>query len=219
MRLHFRGAHPPRLDWPPLNDGAWELIQTCWVREASKRPGINVVISTLRHLESESNNSFRTPEAALALTNLRLAAPTSPMRSSLYPPPNGDALSFKNVAPLRGAVDSFANGTQVGTNTRNAMEWEMWELFNPPVSIDTQIMENLQTLGDSDAATSCTCEFYFPVLRITLIILAAYNWLSHYQTVQHNVGLDMPSAGELIMPDDQYNVQGNDRPPALPSHS
>ena len=104
----------------------------------------------------------------MALTNLRLAAPAAPMRSSLSPPPNGDALSFENVAPLRGAVDSFANGTQVGTNTRNAMEWEMWELFNPPVSIDPQTMEILQMFG---GATSWACEFYFRVIRIRLIIL------------------------------------------------
>jgi hypothetical protein len=70
MRLHSRGAYPPRLESPPLSDGAWELIRTCWVREASKRPRIDVVrermavlsqsvVSTLapaaRHLDSESH--------------------------------------------------------------------------------------------------------------------------------------------------------------------
>ena len=132
------------------------------------------------------------------------SSPTAPIRSSLSPPPNGDALSFENFAPLRGAVDPFANGTQVGTSTQNAMGLEMSDLFNPPLSIDTQIMENLQTLGD--AATSWTCECCVPAVRIRLIILPAYNWLSHYQTFQQNMGLDMASAGEMMMQDDQYNV-------------
>ena len=81
MRLHSRGVHPPRLDLPPLSDGAWELIRTCWVREASKRPRIDVVrdrmavvsqsvVSTLapaaRHLDSGSNQVIAQTPAATA---------------------------------------------------------------------------------------------------------------------------------------------------------
>ena len=40
MRLHSRKAQPPRLDSPPLSDEAWQLIRSCWAREASERPGI-----------------------------------------------------------------------------------------------------------------------------------------------------------------------------------
>jgi hypothetical protein len=43
LALLSRGSHPPRQPEPPLSDGAWELIQSCWVREASKRPGIEEV--------------------------------------------------------------------------------------------------------------------------------------------------------------------------------
>ncbi|KAF8339445.1 kinase-like domain-containing protein, partial [Amanita rubescens] len=38
MTLVTRGNHPPRLDVPPLSDGAWELIRECWVMEPPKRP-------------------------------------------------------------------------------------------------------------------------------------------------------------------------------------
>ena len=47
MRLHSRGAHPPRLESPPLSGRVWDLILTCWVREASKRPGMGVVMVTI----------------------------------------------------------------------------------------------------------------------------------------------------------------------------
>ena len=43
MRLHSRGTLPSRLDSPPLSDEAWNLIRSCWVREASKRPRIEAV--------------------------------------------------------------------------------------------------------------------------------------------------------------------------------
>ena len=43
LTLLSRGSHPPRQPEPPLSDGIWELIQSCWVREASKRPGIEEV--------------------------------------------------------------------------------------------------------------------------------------------------------------------------------
>ena len=73
------GLHPPRLDSPPLSDSTWELIQTCWVREASKRPGIEVVVSTLapdaRYLDSESNEvSARTSATTTRPPRPRLGA-------------------------------------------------------------------------------------------------------------------------------------------------
>ena len=42
-----RGLHPPRLHEPPLSDETWELIRSCWVREASKRPRIEVVAENM----------------------------------------------------------------------------------------------------------------------------------------------------------------------------
>ena len=35
-----QGILPPRLDDPPLKDGAWELIERCWARIPSARPAI-----------------------------------------------------------------------------------------------------------------------------------------------------------------------------------
>jgi hypothetical protein len=43
MALLARGLHPPRLNEPPLSDETWELIRSCWAREASNRPRIEVV--------------------------------------------------------------------------------------------------------------------------------------------------------------------------------
>ena len=50
MMFHrSQGAHPspPRPDSPPLSDEAWELIRSCWVREASERPRIEVVVEKM----------------------------------------------------------------------------------------------------------------------------------------------------------------------------
>lgn len=176
------------------------LLASPMTRTESQSPAT----STSGLPRSRSNRKPKSMTSPTLSDGATLASPPAQLRSSLSPPPNGDALSFENFAPLRGAVDPFAHGTQVGTNTQNAMGLEMSDLFNPPLSIDTQIMENLQTLGD--AATSWTCEFCFPVIRVRLIILPAYNWLSHYQTFQQNMGLDIASAGEMMMQDDQYNL-------------
>lgn len=171
------------------------LLASPMTRTESQSPAT----STSGLPRSRSNRRPKLITSPASSDGAALSSPTAPLRSSLSPPPNGDALSFENFAPLRGAVDPFANGT----NTQNAMGLEMSDLFNPPLSIDTQIMENLQTLGD--AATSWTCEFCFLVVRIWLMILPAYNWLSHYQTFQQNMELDMASAGEMMM-QDNYNV-------------
>jgi hypothetical protein len=40
LRLVSLGVLPPRRDEPPLDDEAWNLIQCCWMREASKRPAM-----------------------------------------------------------------------------------------------------------------------------------------------------------------------------------
>ena len=93
MRLHSRGVHPPRLDSPPLSDRAWELIRTCWVREASKRPRIEFVrewmvvvsvVSTLgpaaRHVDPESNKAL----ARTSATTIRLAEPGAQSREMKY---------------------------------------------------------------------------------------------------------------------------------------
>jgi hypothetical protein len=40
LRLASLGVLPQRRDEPPLSDEAWNLIQCCWMREASKRPAM-----------------------------------------------------------------------------------------------------------------------------------------------------------------------------------
>ena len=79
MRFHSRGAHPPRLDSPPLSDGAWELIRSCWVREASKRPGIDVVVSTLA--PAYAYGSFRHCNTWPACSSPHSAEPMTPLQS------------------------------------------------------------------------------------------------------------------------------------------
>ena len=64
LSLLSRGSHPPRLHEPPLSDGAWELIQSCWVREALKRPGIDEVSKRIFHCQCMSPTlvpTFETP--------------------------------------------------------------------------------------------------------------------------------------------------------------
>ncbi|KAF8339436.1 kinase-like domain-containing protein [Amanita rubescens] len=48
--LVTRGVLPPRLDEPPLSDGAWDIIQRCLTREPSKRPRMKDVVESLMWL-------------------------------------------------------------------------------------------------------------------------------------------------------------------------
>ena len=45
--LILRGELPPRCDEPPLSDDAWSLIQSCWARQASKRPAMKDIVTPL----------------------------------------------------------------------------------------------------------------------------------------------------------------------------
>ena len=47
MALLARGLHPPRQNEPPLSDGTWELIRSCWAREASNRPIIEAIAENM----------------------------------------------------------------------------------------------------------------------------------------------------------------------------
>ncbi|KAF8339455.1 kinase-like domain-containing protein [Amanita rubescens] len=58
LSLVSRGIRPPRLDDQPMSDGAWDVIQRCWVREPLKRPRMNdVVESMIGMLQSVSPQS------------------------------------------------------------------------------------------------------------------------------------------------------------------
>ena len=59
--LIFRRTLPPRLDEPPLSDGAWDTIQRCWIRKPSERPRIKDVAQRMMAL-------YR---SAFATTNVR----------------------------------------------------------------------------------------------------------------------------------------------------
>ena len=109
---------------------------------------------------TRSNRRTKTTASPVSSDGATTASPPVAARSSLSPPPNGDALSFENFAPLRGAVDPFAHGTQVGIQNAMGLEMSnMADLFNPPLSIDTQIMDTLQqTL--CDPATTWSCESF-----------------------------------------------------------
>jgi hypothetical protein len=116
-------------------------------------------------------------------------------RSSMSPPPHQDADSFESFAPLRGASDPYAFGTDAGANLQNAMGLDMCsmsDLFNPPLSIDKQIIDNMNTIGEAPSWNS-------------------FNWLSHYQTLQQNLGLDLRSSANDIMQEEQFNLYAAER--------
>lgn len=80
LTLRHRGLHPPRLHEPPLSDDIWELIQSCWVREASKRPGIEEVTKRMSTL-------FQSMPPTLALTfEMPPRDPSGPVTSSTISP-------------------------------------------------------------------------------------------------------------------------------------
>ena len=45
------GHRPPRLDNPPLDDGAWKLVQQCWAHDKRLRPGMRDVAETMQSWE------------------------------------------------------------------------------------------------------------------------------------------------------------------------
>lgn len=62
LTLVSRGILPPRLDEPPLSDRAWSVIQSCWMRQASKRPRMKDVMLSMTQsvsLPIEARDSFQ----------------------------------------------------------------------------------------------------------------------------------------------------------------
>jgi hypothetical protein len=109
-----RGSHPPRLPEPPLNDGAWELILSCWARQASKRPRIEVimeqmvamslpVVSTLAS-KAQHEMSPRTPLPSSQVSAQTSATPGRPGRTAagegLYTVPNGQSREKKHACTV-----------------------------------------------------------------------------------------------------------------------
>lgn len=56
MQLVIQGERPRRLDEPLLSDWTWNLIQSCWVQEASKRPGMKDVVE--RMIDVRANEAW-----------------------------------------------------------------------------------------------------------------------------------------------------------------
>jgi hypothetical protein len=59
MKSVARGERAPRLEEPPLTDGAWKLIQDCWMQEKTTRPAIEEIVERMIMQTSEliGNNS------------------------------------------------------------------------------------------------------------------------------------------------------------------
>lgn len=56
MQLIVQGERSPRLAEPPLSDWAWNLIQSSWVQEASRRPGMKDVAE--RMMDVRANEAW-----------------------------------------------------------------------------------------------------------------------------------------------------------------
>ena len=55
MALVSRGKRPPRQDEPPLSDGAWGLIQQCWVTDPPKRSRMKAVAEQMMTISQSLN--------------------------------------------------------------------------------------------------------------------------------------------------------------------
>jgi hypothetical protein len=53
IRLVSRRTRAPR---PPLSDWAWKLIQSCWVRETSRRPAMKDVVERMMVAQNVTPN-------------------------------------------------------------------------------------------------------------------------------------------------------------------
>ncbi|KAF8689674.1 hypothetical protein AX14_003217 [Amanita brunnescens Koide BX004] len=47
IRLIMSGKRPKRLDYPRMEDNAWNLIQSCWKPKGSERPTMDNIVKTL----------------------------------------------------------------------------------------------------------------------------------------------------------------------------
>ena len=64
MQLVVQGERPRRLDEPPLSDWAWNLIQSCWDQEASKRPRMKDVVERMMDVHAnEAGNLNPDPDS------------------------------------------------------------------------------------------------------------------------------------------------------------
>ena len=77
MRLISQAERPPRREEPPLSDGAWELIQACWVAEAAKRPTIEDVTERMSVAPAAMQRNSDSSPVSLLLSILKQKQPRS----------------------------------------------------------------------------------------------------------------------------------------------
>jgi len=65
LQLVSKGELPLRLDEPSLSDGAWELIQTCWIKQAADRPAMKEALGRMEAILKTQRNSDRRPLLSL----------------------------------------------------------------------------------------------------------------------------------------------------------
>ncbi|KAF8351953.1 WD40-repeat-containing domain protein [Amanita rubescens] len=91
--LIFRGILPPRLNEPPLSDGAWDMIQRCWIRKPSERLRIKGVVQRMMALYQSAftPTNVRNPfyyEMLRKLSLLPLTSSTTEPTSNAIEPPS-----------------------------------------------------------------------------------------------------------------------------------
>ncbi len=79
MRLISHGERPSRREEPPLSDSAWELIQSCWVTEAAKRPTIEDITERMSVAPTDMQRNSDSSPVSVLLSILRQKQPRSPV--------------------------------------------------------------------------------------------------------------------------------------------
>ena len=66
-----RGTLPPRLNVPSLGDAAWSVIQSCWMREASRRPRMKDIAENMVSITQSMFLPVKTRDSFQELFELR----------------------------------------------------------------------------------------------------------------------------------------------------
>ena len=103
MTLVSRGNRPPRQDEPPLSDGAWELIEWCWVTEPPKRPRMKDIAEQMMAI-SQRDGMLQNASLSLSTssTTVRRAkvVPSTPLRATFGGFQEYDDEDSSTYAPL-----------------------------------------------------------------------------------------------------------------------
>ncbi|KAF8345093.1 kinase-like domain-containing protein [Amanita rubescens] len=93
IKVVCRGERPPRLEVPSLSDRAWKLMQECWAKEKTTRPGIEDVVKRMvvwETLQESAPTQHRCAKNERAFSNgfsdvalLTVTAPEPPLSLSM----------------------------------------------------------------------------------------------------------------------------------------